>query len=70
MNFIDLQILPRKAQDELIEFYNFLVSRYGVQKKKNNSLKAAKERDISNFFDSYEIDLEGFYFNRNEIYER
>jgi len=70
MNMIDLHILPRKAQNELIDFYCFLVDRYvsGKRKKLTDSAPVAKE--IDNFFDHYNFDLTEFSFNRNELYDR
>ena len=65
---LDLSVLPRKAQDELLDFYQFLVERYGKKGKKNVSLKKM-EVNIDTFFENYNIDLEGFTFNRDEIYE-
>jgi hypothetical protein len=65
---LDLSVLPRKAQDELLDFYQFLVERYGKKGKKNVSLKKM-EVNIDAFFENYNIDLKGFTFNRDEIYE-
>jgi hypothetical protein len=67
---IDLSVLPKEAQNELYDFYHFLVERYG-KKDLNQSKKAkAKSSEIDAFFDSYNINLKGFSFNRDEIYER
>ncbi len=65
---LDLSVLPRKAQDELIDFYQFLVERYGKKERKGISSKKV-EVNIDTFFDNYNIDLKGFTFNRDEIYE-
>ncbi len=67
---IDLQILPQKAQTELIDFYQFLVQRYVSGKTKKKSPKLSKEKNTGNFFDQYNVDLTGFKFNRDELYER
>ncbi len=67
---IDINILPRKAQTELIDFYNFLIERYtkdGVKKQESSDLYA---KHVNNFFDGYNIDLSDFKLNRSEIYER
>lgn len=42
---IDLTILPEKARRELLDFYHFLVSKYGTVKDKK---KARFEKLISN----------------------
>lgn len=66
----DLSVLPKKAQDELIDFYHFLVQRYSKSKGiKDKGLKSKSER-INSFFDNYNLDLKDFSFNRNDIYER
>ena len=72
MKSIDLQILPRKARTELVDFYNFLVRKYVTHKGKHKvSLEQErKEREIKAFFDNYQVDLSEFSFNRDEIYER
>lgn len=67
---IDLSILPKEAQNELLDFYHFLVERYGLKKQKLSKRKNLKENKINAFFDSYNVDLTGYKFNRNEIYER
>jgi hypothetical protein len=67
---IDLHILPRKAQNELIDFYQFLVERYVSEKKKRQSPNNAIAKQDSSFFDQYNIDLSDFNFNRSELYDR
>lgn len=66
----DLSLLPKKAQDELFDFYHFLVERYSH--KNVESVKKSKSRnlDIKNFFGKYNLNLNDFSFNRDEIYER
>ena len=64
----DLSILPIKAQDELRDFYQFLVERYAVKKAKSKN-SAKREDDINTFFNRYNVDLSNFSFNRDEIYE-
>jgi hypothetical protein len=66
---IDIQILPKKAQDELIEYYNFLVERY-VRRKEKQSKNKTKESDVNKFFDQFSINMKDLNFNREDIYER
>jgi len=67
---IDIHILPRKAQNELIDFYQFLVERYSTRKRKKKSPASADSKQVSTFFDQYNIDLSDFIFNRSELYDR
>ena len=67
---IDIHILPQKAQNELIDFYQFLVQRYASGKRKKQTSANTSSRKVSNFFDQYNIDLTGFKFNRSELYDR
>ena len=67
---IDLSILPKEAQNELYDFYQFLLERYGLKKQKELSRTKLKKEKINAFFDGYNLDLTDFKFNRNEIYER
>jgi hypothetical protein len=66
---IDIKILPKKAQNELIEYYHFLVERYVVKKEKLN-IKSTKEKQVNTFFDQFSLNMKDFKFNRDEIYER
>ncbi len=66
----DLSVLPKKAQDELIDFYHFLVERYSHKKEEKNKKGTTRAEKIDFFFNQYDINLKGFSFNRNEIYER
>ena len=70
MNMIDLHILPRKAQNELIDFYCFLVDRYVSGKRKKHTASGSVAKEIDNFFDQYNYEVTEFSFNRNEVYER
>ncbi len=70
MTMIDLQILPRKAQNELIDFYCFLVDRYVSGKRKKHTASGTVAKEIDDFFDRYDCELTEFSFNRNEVYER
>ena len=67
---IDIHILPQKAQNELIDFYQFLVQRYASRKRKKQKHNLNNHKEVSSFFDQYSIDLTGFKFNRDELYER
>jgi hypothetical protein len=67
---IDLQILPRKAQNELIDFYHFLVERYANGNKQKLSKTNNIATQVTRFFDQFEIDLSNYKFNRDEIYDR
>jgi len=67
---IDINILPQKAQNELIDFYQFLVERYAIGKNKKQASSNATSKQVNSFFDGYNIDLTDFNFNRNEIYDR
>lgn len=67
---IDLHILPRKAQNELIDFYYFLVNRYVSEKNKKHTTSRYFAKEINSFFDQYNFDLSEFPFNRNELYDR
>lgn len=67
---IDIHILPQKAQNELIDFYQFLVQRYASGKRKRQISSSNTSKKVSSFFDQYNIDLSGFKFNRNELYDR
>ncbi len=67
---IDINILPQKAQNELIDFYQFLVQRYATGRSKKHTPNLHNTQKVSSFFNQYNIDLTGFKFNRNELYER
>ena len=67
---IDIHILPQKAQNELIDFYQFLVERYASGNRKRNSKIVATSKQDNSFFDQYEIDLSDFTFSRSELYDR
>jgi hypothetical protein len=67
---IDINILPQKAQNELIDFYQFLVERYAIGKTKKQVSPKATSKQVNRFFDDYNIDLTDFNFNRSEIYDR
>lgn len=67
---IDINILPKKAQNELIDFYHFLLERYVPEKRKGNSPDDFATEKVNRFFDQYNLDLTDYSFNRGELYER
>jgi hypothetical protein len=67
---IDIHILPQKAQNELVDFYQFLVVRYSSRKRKRESSTNTTAKQVNSFFDQYNLDLSDFTFNRNELYDR
>jgi hypothetical protein len=67
---IDIHILPRKAQNELIDFHQFLVERYAGGKNKRGETSNTTAKLINRFFDGYDVDLTDFNFNRSELYDR
>jgi hypothetical protein len=67
---IDIHILPQKAQNELVDFYQFLVERYSSRKRKRQSSTNTTAKQVNSFFDQYNLDLSDFTFNRNELYDR
>jgi len=67
---IDIHILPKKAQNELIDFYQFLVERYVSGTRKRQSLANSTFKQVDTFFDKYNIDLSDFNYNRSELYDR
>lgn len=66
---IDIQILPKKAQNELIDYYHFLVERYVVNKEKSGK-SISKINRLNSFFDQFSLEMKDSKFNRDEIYER
>ena len=60
---IDIRILPRKAQNELVDFYQFLVEKYSLRKRKRLISTNATAKQVNNFFDQYNLDLSEFTFN-------
>ncbi|NEW85136.1 MAG: hypothetical protein GZ094_22615 [Mariniphaga sp.] len=66
---IDIQILPKKAQNELIDYYHFLVERYVVKKEKSGK-STTKISQVNTFFDQFSLEMNDLNFNRDEIYER
>ena len=65
MEKIDLMLLPEEARRELIDFYEFLIEKYGTKKKKDN-IKDIKELLLIN---KVQIDTKNWRFSREEIYE-
>lgn len=67
---IDIRILPQNAQNELIDFYQFLVERYSKGNVEKQSPANATSEQVNSFFDQYNLDLVDFRFNRSELYDR
>jgi len=65
MEKIDLTLLPGEARRELIDFYEFLLEKYGSGKEKNN-MEDIKETLLIN---KVQIDTKNWKFSREEIYE-
>ena len=62
-NFIDLSLLPDSAKQQLIEFYNYLSSKYSKKRRKKNGISNVNEllpKEVKNFKP----------FLRDEIYGR
>lgn len=66
----DLSVLPKKAQDELFDFYQFLIERYSHRKEENKQKERSRSTEIKKFLDKYNLNLQNSSFNRDEIYER
>jgi hypothetical protein len=62
---IDIQILPKKAQNELIDYYHFLVERY-VGKEEKSRKKTNKQSQVNTFFDQFSLKMKDLNFNRDE----
>ncbi len=59
---IDLEVLPDDAKRELIDFYEYLVKKYGKKKRVDKLME---------IFHKYKIELPKDYkFDREEIHER
>ncbi len=59
---IDLEVLPDDAKRELIDFYEYLVRKYGKKKRVDKLME---------IFNKYNIKLPKDYkFDREEIHER
>ena len=65
MEKIDLTLLPEDARRELIDFYEFLLEKYGTRKKKD-SIKDIEETLLIN---KVQIDTRNWKFSREEVYE-
>ena len=62
---IDVTLLPENARRELIDFYEFLLEKYGSRKEKND-MEDIKETLLIN---KVQIDTKNWKFSREEIYE-
>ncbi|OGU41733.1 MAG: hypothetical protein A2X61_00285 [Ignavibacteria bacterium GWB2_35_12] len=62
-NFIDLSLLPDSAKQQMIDFYNYLTSKYSKKKRRKNGISRVNEllpKEVKNFKP----------FLRDEIYGR
>ena len=67
-HLLDLVQLPEAAQEELVEFYEFLVYKYQQQTTKNS---VSKQRVLSAIFDEANGTLPTPYvFDREALHER
>ena len=55
-NIIDLSILPEEYKKEVIDFYEFILNKYTIEKKDDKFIK-----DHSAFLKSYSEEDEGLY---------
>ena len=67
---INLSVLPKNAQNELFDFYQFLLSKYGKEENEKATTDESRMDIMDAFFDKYELDLNNYSFNRDEIYDR
>jgi len=63
MQNLNMELLPEKAKRELIDFYEFLLKKYGLKRSDDDI-----EKEI--LADQIQIDTRGWKFNREEIHER
>ena len=67
---IDIDILPEEVKRELLDFYEYLATKYG---KKQIEMKSPL-KDRKAFFESVKMHSfrlpEGYKFNREELHER
>ena len=61
---IDLEVLPKEAKNELIDFYEYLVSKY------KRGTRRAKKRLEDVLFNPIGILPDNYKFNREEAHER
>jgi len=62
---INLEVLPEDAQRELIDFYEYLVKKYGKRESFN------KKIEFFEFVKNHRVSLpKSYQFNREEVYER
>lgn len=61
--YVDLNILNDQARKEIIDFYEFLIFKYG-------KITAKPKNNLSNFLAEPIKTNTPYTFNRNELYER
>ena len=57
---LDLEILPDEAKKELLDFYNFLIQKYGIRKRPLPQ----------GFYHPFKVESYSKIAKREEIYER
>jgi Protein of unknown function (DUF2281) len=67
--FIEIKELPLKAQNELLDFYEFLLSKYTHKLQRSKKRKAQKRSFIHEIMENPILSNEFNPFNRDEIYE-
>lgn len=68
--FEEAKTLPERLQDETLDFIGFLKSRTVSQNLQSPAELSKKVGELENFFSRFQIDTEGFRFNREEANER
>jgi hypothetical protein len=66
MSQIDMSVLPERVQGELIDFYHFLVEKYGRKNKKVNQMISSRLPD--EFHKPIKV-RQYVKFSRDEIYQ-
>jgi hypothetical protein len=66
MSQIDMSVLPERVQGELIDFYQFLVEKYGRKNKKVNQMISSRLPD--EFYKPINV-KQYWKFSRDEIYQ-
>lgn len=66
---IDLNMLPRAARAELLDFYEFLRGKYGAITKPHQ--KAARAKQVCDRASARSLKLPAdYHFDRDELHER
>ena len=67
--FIEIKELPLKAQNELLDFYEFLMSKYTRKLHRVKKRNSTKKSFIHKIMENPILSNEFKPFNRDEIYE-